>query len=340
MGGSNNNKRYQGKNNNYNKKNYNKDNGKNYKNKNKIESLEETNSFDIIIDDERLKDKESLDVSFVDGKGKRKKKAAEQAIEILEEEIDYKEEVKKLDVPEKRKNEVVSTFLIILFSLILGFLLCYLWATKTDALKSIKTITKIKTEVETKVVMDENIVFLGDSIFECYDVEKYYEGMHVVNSGISGHTTADILSNMNERVYQYNPSKVILLIGTNDLNKDVEQETIVENMGKIIDGIKKNRPYAEIYVQSVYPVNRSDDEKISLSSVGKRRNSTIMEMNSNIRKLCEEKEVTYMNIYDVLVNEEGEIDLEYTKEGLHITEKGYEIITEEVMKYISEEKVS
>ena len=332
MGGNNSNKKYQGK-----TKNYAKNNGNNRRKKDDTELLDETNSFDIIIDNDRLKDKESLDVSFVDGK-RRKKKAAKQAIEVLEEEIDYKEEAKKLDIPEKRKSEVVSTCLIILFSFLLGVLSCYLWARESEVFRSVKTVTK--TVTETKVVVDENIVFLGDSIFEGYDLEKYYKDMNVVNSGISGHTTADILKDMNNRVYRYNPSKVVLLIGTNDLNKDVEVEKVVENIGKIIDGIKKNRPYADIYVQSVYPVNRSDDGKISLDAVGKRRNSTIVKMNEDIEKVCKDRNVTYMNIYDVLVNEDGELEIDYTLEGLHITDEGYSVITDEVMKYIDKNKAS
>ena len=335
MGGNNGNKKYQGKNKNYKNKNNNNYNKK-YQD-DETELLDATNSFDIIIDDERLKDKESLDVSFVDGK-RKKNKAVEQAIEVLEEDIDYKEAAKNLEMPEKRNNEVISTIFIILFSFILGFLICYLLGRETGLFTDTKTVTK--TVTETKIVVDENIVFLGDSIFEGYDVEKYYEGMNVINSGVSGNTTSDLLDNMKNRVYRYNPSKVVLLIGTNDLQRDVEPEKVVKNVGKIIDSIKDNRPYAEIYVQSVYPVNRTDDDKINLDSVGKRENADIKEINVGVEELCEEKNVTYINLYDKLVDEDGNLKLEYTKEGLHITEKGYEVITEEMMKFIDNEEAS
>ena len=335
MGGNSNKKSVQAKKNNSN--NSAKSNIVRKKKDAEIETLEETNSFDIIIDDKRLKDKDSLDVSFVEGK-RKKKKAAQQAIEILEEVRDYEEEERKEKAATRKRSDFVSTFFIIIFSFILGFLICYMWARETDIFKEIEKITK--TVTETKVIVDENIVFLGDSIFECYDLDKYFEGVNTVNSGISGNTSQDILDNMYKRVYRYNPSKVVLLIGTNDLNKDVEPEKVVENIGKIIDGIKKNRPYADIYVQSVYPVNRSDADKIYIDSVGDRKNSTIKGMNENIKNLCEEKKVTYMNIYDVLVNEDGELELDYTTEGLHITDAGYEVITNEINKIWKEEKAS
>lgn len=326
MSGNNNSKKNHSKN-----KNYAKNNGNNKRKNDDIDLLERTNSFDIIIDEDRLKDKESLDVSFVDGK-RKKKKAVKQAIEVLEEDIDYKEEAKKIDIPPKRKSDVFSTCLIILFSFTLGVLICYLWARESNHFKKVEIVKE--TITETSIVVDENILFLGDSIFEGYDLEKYYDGIHVVNSGISGNTTSDILKDMNNRIYKYNPSKVILLIGTNDINKGVEIEKVVENIEKIVDGIKENRPYADIYIQSVYPVNRSDDDKIELESVGKRKNSVISDMNEKIKRMCSEKSVTYMNIYDSLLNEDGELELDYTLEGLHITEKGYSVITSEVMKYL------
>ena len=72
-----------------------------------------------------------------------------------------------------------------------------------------------------------NYLFLGDSITDFYDLDKYYEGLPVVNSGISGNTTEDILNDMKNRVYNYNPSKVFLLIGTNDLIHDISVDEIV-----------------------------------------------------------------------------------------------------------------
>ena len=52
-----------------------------------------------------------------------------------------------------------------------------------------------------------NYLFLGDSITDFYDLDEYYKDLPVVNSGVSGNTTADILNDMKNRVYNYNPSK-------------------------------------------------------------------------------------------------------------------------------------
>lgn len=296
--------------------------------------LEKTNCLDIVIDNKRLSDKESLDVSFIDGK--RKKKKSEKIIEDLEKE-DFSKYKDELDIPKKPKSEALATFFIILFSFILGFLICYIISVRTDILGNVKVKTETVTKTETKVVMDDNYVFLGDSIFEQYDLEKFYKDMPVINSGISGHTTKHILESMDDRLYIYNPSKVFLMIGTNDFAHGISTDDTVKNIGKIIEKIKKNRPYAEIYVQSIYPVNKTDNEKVDLDTVGDRNNEDIKLMNAEIEEICKEKKVTYMNIYDLLLDEDGNLKLDYTVEGLHINDEGYEVITEEVMKVINKE---
>ena len=77
-----------------------------------------------------------------------------------------------------------------------------------------------KKEIDYK---SQNYLFLGDSITEFYHLEDYYdEKLYVVNSGISGNSTYNILDDMYNRVYKYNPTKVFLLIGTNDLSHQTD----------------------------------------------------------------------------------------------------------------------
>lgn len=292
-----------------------------------IEFLDKTNSFDIVIDDDRLKDKDSLDFSFIDGK--KKKKKAREDIEILEE-VDYKEEAKKLDIPVAKKsgNDIISTALIIIFSFALGALICYIWAAESNYFKEVQEVKE--TVVEEKNVVDENIVFVGDSLVKRYDLGKYYEGMRVVNSGVAGDKTTDILDNMEERIYRYNPSKVVILVGTNDYNS-LSNEEVVKNIGKMIDGIKKNRKYADIYVQSLYPVNKNVNDGESVRS---RNNEKIKDINTLLKKTCEDKKVEFINIFELLVDEDGNLTEEYTDDGLHINSDAYKIVTKAILNSI------
>ena len=188
--------------------------------------------------------------------------------------------------------------------------------------------------VKVKEKLDNNYVFVGDSITWMYKLSDYYKDMPVVNSGIDGNTTDDVVENIKSRIYDYNPSKVFILIGTNDIIYGKSDEHIVSNVDKIIKGIKKNRPNCEIYIESIYPINNTDDEKIHHDMVKNRTNSRINTINSKIKKICNLNGAKYINIHDLLLDEDGNLKLEYTNEGLHISPDGYKVITNKIKEYI------
>ena len=190
----------------------------------------------------------------------------------------------------------------------------------------------IKNEV--KDILNPNYVFLGDSITALYDLNKYYDGLPVVNSGISGETTDDIVDNLQDRVYKYNPSKVIILIGINDIERKISKEKTIENINKIVTQIKDNKPNCEIYLESIYPINNGNEEKINHSMVGIITNNQVKSLNEDLVKLSKKEKINYIDLYDKLLDRNGNLKIEYTKEGLHMSDEGYEIITKYIKKYV------
>ena len=248
----------------------------------------------------------------------RKRRSAKQKEinKALEKELkkETKEKQKKIS-NNKNKKSIIIVILLLLLLLFIPYHFI-----------SINRKPKVIEKEKKVTVIDDNYLFLGDSITEFYDLKKYYKNLPVVNSGISGNVTKDILNDMNERVYKYNPSKVFLLIGTNDLEQEVSKDEIENNIEKIVKGIKENRPYAKIYVESIYPVEEEN--------AGKRKNKDIKEINKNIEKMCKKEHVDYIDMYSKLKDEDDKLKDEYSKDGLHISNKGYEEITKEIKKYL------
>lgn len=182
--------------------------------------------------------------------------------------------------------------------------------------------------------IEKNYVFLGDSITKRYDLDKYYPDMknRVVNSGINGNTTHNILDNMYNRVYKYNPSDVFILIGTNDISKGYSLQKIFDNYISIITQIKKNRPAATIRVISIYPVNydlRKIDKKVN-------KLDSINRLNESLKIYCKNNSLVYIDMYSKLVDDKGYLDKKYTEDGLHLNDEGYEVVTSVLMKYMEE----
>lgn len=230
-----------------------------------------------------------------------------------------------------RKLKIVTvTLLTLIFFIGIFFIEDYI--VEVNA-KSSQTIEKNKPAEELK--KKENIVFLGDSITEIYPINKIYGDLPIIKSGVSGYKTEDILKRMDSMVYRYNPTKVILLIGTNDISKDISEENLnktQKNIEKIINGIKKNRKNAKIYIESIYPVNRN----IKIEMVSERTNEAIKQLNKKIKKYCKEENITYINMYDELLDSDGNFDSELTYDGLHPSSLGYAKITRILLPYIYE----
>ena len=43
-----------------------------------------------------------------------------------------------------------------------------------------------------------------------------------------------------------------------------------------------------------------------------------------------------VDLYNKLIDDDGNLNISYTKDGLHISSEGYECITKELMKYIKD----
>ena len=247
--------------------------------------------------------------------------------DILEDEMDtsfltHKSNKQKVSINTFKDNyNVLITVIFVLMIIFVGFLIFHY---TTFNHHKVKVVTKIK-EVEK---VPDNYLFLGDSITDFYDLDKYYPDMPTVNSGVSGNTTEDILKDMKKRAYQYNPSKVFLLIGTNDLDTKHSKEDIVNNVEKIISELKENRPKAELYIESIYPVNPD----VRRSKSGNRNNDDIKQINKELKKYCKENKINYINLYDLLKDEDDNLKEEYTKDGLHLSDEGYKVVTEEIKK--------
>lgn len=275
----------------------------------------------------------NLDTSFIEARGKNRKKVVEKTLE------NNRKEFENLQREERKEKSNSSLHLIIVLLVclcvgLIGFDIYY-FTNINDNKPRREVIYKEQKVVEE--VVDENILFLGDSLTHRYDLSKYYEKFNVVNSGIDGNKTSDILSDMKARVYDYNPSKVVLLIGINDLRNDVSGEEVVKNIWEIVKLIKENRPYAKIYLESIYPINKTDDDKIngyvrdfSIS------NDDIVDINKKLESLAKDEKITYIDMFSELVDSDGNLKLEYTEEGLHMSDEGYDKITEVLIKYIKE----
>lgn len=178
------------------------------------------------------------------------------------------------------------------------------------------------------------IVFIGDSITDLYPLDSYYGDLDraCYNRGIGGDTTQGVIDRLGVSLFDIKPSTIVLMIGTNDIDGDVPNDKIIENYKIILSEINKNQPMVELYFMSVIPQNK-DLESYTQLDVDK-NNKTILTINEEIRKLCDEFGCTYVDLHSSLLDENGYLRKEFSDDGIHLNANGFEIWTNMLKPYL------
>lgn len=199
------------------------------------------------------------------------------------------------------------------------------------------TIDRMKTIIQNNQnAKPGGTVFLGDSITEFMDIDQFFPEIdNKYNSGIGGITSTMLLNFIDEGVLKYQPSRLIYMIGTNDLGKTVMQspKDIAINVKELVETVHYNLPECEIYVVSPLPcIERMHDYK---STPGVLRSNDMLKMIfKEMKKTIPYEYVTFINAYPSLCNKKGEPIEELYVDGLHINEQGYQRYSEAIKKVI------
>jgi len=175
------------------------------------------------------------------------------------------------------------------------------------------------------------IVFLGDSLTDFCEWSELL-GVPVINRGISGDTTADVLSRL-DTVLTVHPSSVFLMVGINDAVKGVSVESAAQNYRQIIQHIRASSPNTIIYAESVLPVY----SPMANLRVGRGRgpgiNEWVRAMNQQISSLAENKSVFFVDLRDDLAQGE-ELNPRYSADGVHLNGAGYEVWKHKISPFL------
>ena len=275
----------------------------------------------IRIDDDRVNDVDSLDTSFIEGKKRSKVKEDKKAKEkILTESKDYS------------KLFSIIKYIIYILAAVCVVFLGILALKNNKFFESIKEpVKEVKEKKDDKVVLPDNYLFVGDFYTKNMELEDFLYP-YVKVSDLE-YTTKDLLDNIEDDIYVYNPSTVFIQIGYNDLSSGIEESEIISNLEEIIKGIKSNRPYARIYVESLYPIRKIEESEEEVSNI---TNKNIKSLNSKIKKLAKSLDITYIDMYNELL-EEDELKENYSDDGINLNEDGYKRVFKVINRIVDEE---
>ena len=165
------------------------------------------------------------------------------------------------------------------------------------------------------------VVFVGDSITEGGLWSEWLSGVDVINRGISGNTTQDILDRMHQ-IVSVRPDKLFLMIGVNDLNKRLGAAVALRNYTTLFNLIDAQLPHTEVYIQSVLPVN---------AVWPLIDNTHIPTLNAALRQHADERGYQYIDLHSVFVDAKGALKSDLSNDGIHLLAPGYRLWRSEII---------
>jgi lysophospholipase L1-like esterase len=164
------------------------------------------------------------------------------------------------------------------------------------------------------------IIFTGSSSIRRWDDAQWiFASYPVLNRGIGGAVTNDILFYLDDIVFKYQPKQIVLYVGENDLvdkrlNSTVD--SVYNRTMKLYSAIRAKMPAVPVLY-------------IGMKPSPSRENIVPMELEFNKRMkdfFAKEKNTKFIDIYPLMLAKHGKMRPElYVGDKLHMTKLGYDI---------------
>lgn len=198
-------------------------------------------------------------------------------------------------------------------------------------LRRSQQLTQKKYAELNKFAENAKSVLIGDSIAEGFPVWEMLKGRSIYNRGVSGDTTEQMLSRLEDTVFALAPENVYIWIGTNDIGRLVPSKQTLSNVKRTFEQLREKLPEVKLFLLSVCPVNRDYDP---IDMVWGRTNEQVKNLNNEYKKICKECKVEFLDFYDNLTDRNGDLNLNYTVDGLHLSVAGYKAVIESIKSEI------
>lgn len=162
----------------------------------------------------------------------------------------------------------------------------------------------------------ETIVFTGSSSVRMWeDLQERFPDKQILNMGFGGSQSSDLERYLDELILKYNPVKVFIYEGDNDIQLKKRPRAIAGTMLNILEELRHQKPELDIVLISAKP---------SISRWHLKRK--YIRLNKRLRKLAAEmKDVQYADVWTIMLNKRKLKKDLFIEDGLHMNSKGYDL---------------
>ena len=178
------------------------------------------------------------------------------------------------------------------------------------------------------------VVFMGDSITENWNLaDAAFFDKGVVNRGISGQTSSQMLVRFRADVVALHPKIVHILAGTNDVAGNTGPLTAQDFKNNIMSMVELARGNGIAVILGSIPPAAGFNWRPEVKPV-----PIILELNRWLRDYAKEKGLRYVDYYTPLAGPAGELKADLGNEGVHPNRKGYEIMRKLAAESLSQSR--
>ena len=145
-------------------------------------------------------------------------------------------------------------------------------------------------------------------------LSKHFPDWKIINSGLSGNKTTQMLKRFDSDVARFHPDVVVILAGVNDLQGGFPAEWVKKNLEMIYQ--KADEKKIKVMVCTILPMGKSRPAV----------RQQMAELNEWLREISRVKGYGFCDTYQALENPNGRGSLKSTADGFHPDVKGYQVL--------------
>ena len=173
---------------------------------------------------------------------------------------------------------------------------------------------------------ENGILFIGSSSIRMWKtLDTDFPSLPTINRGFGGSQIVDSLHYAPRIIFPYNPSKIFLYAGDNDVAKGKSATVVLRDYKRFVKAVRKTLPETEIHFIAIKPSTK----RWHLAE-------EMMEANERIRNYSgRHPKLHYVDIWTPMLNQAGEPMAHlFLDDGLHMNRSGYEIWIKAVAPFL------
>lgn len=201
---------------------------------------------------------------------------------------------------------------------------------------NLKRYSNANAELANSINGTPRVVFMGNSITEGWvnNHPDFFKSNGYIGRGISGQTSSQFLLRFRQDVVSLSPKLVIINAGTNDVAENTGPYSEEQTFGNIVSMVEiAQANKIKVILTSTLPVALFGWNKKITDAADK-----IASLNARIEQYAQKHKIPYVDYYSRMVSgAERALNPAYTKDGVHPTSKGYDIMETLIQKVIKKE---